>query len=240
MVTHARDLTSYGNEGAEFELNPDAPVGKGGARPNTFTRYAEPGKVESRVRLVDQVLRGQVDDVEQKACPKGCGFRTASKDAFIYHTRQDSAGLILCEREKANFQEQEKCAACEGKGEKVVKDPATNRTKMLPCSNCSGMGYLQKTGAPKTAAPALDVDALAAKITAGLAQTLNAGFASVVEMLKGSAKPEPEKPKKQKKGKSDDGRPRERRGGAQAAGPAPGPVLGQGEQPVADPPTEPQ
>jgi hypothetical protein len=227
MVIHANDLNSWekGTEPA-FDVNEDAPVSSGGTKPNAFTKWATPGTRDPRVqRPVDLALK----EIEgsKKACEK-CGFQTTSQDAWVSHNREDSAGKILCEREKAAFREQERCRVCEGEGHAGPKG--------MPCAACSGLGFVPKKDQPAQPAPqAIDVDLLAAKITAGLSKTLNDGFAQVAMILKGE---EPKKPKKQK-GKSDDGRSRVGRGGAPASRPAPGPVLGQPEQPVADPPAEP-
>lgn len=228
MVTHANDLNSW-EKGTEpvLDINEDAPQSSGGTRPNHFTKWAAPGQREKPrdVRPVDVALREALGEAWQ--CQK-CGFKTSSEAAKLHHLRENSAGQILCEREKAAFREQEKCRACEGEGYSGPKN--------MPCGACSGLGFVPKKDQP-AAAPqqTIDVDALAAKITAGLSKTLNDGFAQVAMILKGE---EPKKPKKQK-GKSDDGRPRVGRGGAPASRPAPGPVLGQPEQPVADPPSEP-
>lgn len=227
MVIHANELNSW-EKGSQpsFDVNEDAPQSGGGTKPNAFNRWADPNHKEKPrdTRPVDQALREALGQAWQ--CVK-CGFKTSSEAAKLHHLRENSAGQILCERERAAFREQEKCSACGGEG---ISGP-----KMMPCATCSGVGFVPKKGQDAVAqAPAIDADALAAKITASLSKTLNDGFASVVAALR----PQPEKAKKQK-GKSDDGRPRGGRGGAQPARPAPGPVLGQPEQPVADPSAEP-
>ena len=86
---------SNGHARAQFDRGPLSQVD-----PNKFNDWTKPE--DKKTGRVERALDKELAKMEVQTCPK-CGFKTRSKDTFLSHTRENSAGLISCELERQKF-----------------------------------------------------------------------------------------------------------------------------------------
>lgn len=128
------------------------------------------------------------------------------------------------------------CNVCNGSGSRSYCIECSGSGEIAHCGTCRGSGKVAAEApapaAPAAPAAAIDTDALAAKITQGISQTLNEGFAMLAGVLSGKA------PKAKKKEKAPRGSSARVHRGAPARGSEPVRPVGQSDGPVENPSSE--